>query len=87
MVNWSNSPVNNKASLRFIFLSVLMAQSIFAVAQMPHVPPLSPGAAAGKSDCPLTVDVSEQLLRLPFYTDLSEADQAAVIEAILAFKK
>jgi dTDP-4-amino-4,6-dideoxygalactose transaminase len=42
--------------------------------------------SAGKADCPVTVDVSERLLRLPFYTDLSETDQAAVIEAILEFK-
>ena len=41
---------------------------------------------AGKSDCPVTVDVSERLLRLPFYTDLSEDEQTIVIEAILEFK-
>ena len=42
--------------------------------------------STGENNCPVTVDVSERLLRLPFYTDLSEADQAAVIEAILEFK-
>ncbi len=42
--------------------------------------------SAGKYDCPVTVDVSERLLRLPFYTDLSENEQAIVMEAILDFK-
>jgi dTDP-4-amino-4,6-dideoxygalactose transaminase len=42
--------------------------------------------SAGKNNCPVTVDVSERLLRLPFYTDLSENQLAAVIEAILEFK-
>lgn len=42
--------------------------------------------SAGKHDCPVTVDVSERLLRLPFFTGLSEDEQASVIEAILEFK-
>jgi dTDP-4-amino-4,6-dideoxygalactose transaminase len=37
-------------------------------------------------DCPVTEDVSERLLRLPFYNDLSKTDQDYVIEAILAFQ-
>jgi dTDP-4-amino-4,6-dideoxygalactose transaminase len=32
--------------------------------------------------CPVTEDVSGRLLRLPFYTDLDEADQASVVAAI-----
>jgi dTDP-4-amino-4,6-dideoxygalactose transaminase len=35
--------------------------------------------------CPVTEDVSDRLLRLPFYNDLSEAEQAEVIEAVKAF--
>jgi dTDP-4-amino-4,6-dideoxygalactose transaminase len=41
---------------------------------------------ASNNDCPVAVEVSERLLRLPFYTDLSEIEQAAVIEAVLEFK-
>jgi dTDP-4-amino-4,6-dideoxygalactose transaminase len=37
-------------------------------------------------DCPVTEDISDRLLRLPFYNDLSDDDQAAVIERILAFR-
>jgi dTDP-4-amino-4,6-dideoxygalactose transaminase len=34
-------------------------------------------------DCPVTESVSERLLRLPFYNDLTEADQERVIDAIV----
>jgi dTDP-4-amino-4,6-dideoxygalactose transaminase len=33
----------------------------------------------------VTEDVSDRLLRLPFYNDLTEADQAQVVAAIQAF--
>jgi dTDP-4-amino-4,6-dideoxygalactose transaminase len=36
-------------------------------------------------DCPVTEDVSDRLLRLPFYNDLTEADQAFVVAAVRAF--
>jgi dTDP-4-amino-4,6-dideoxygalactose transaminase len=36
-------------------------------------------------DCPVTEDVSDRLLRLPFYNDLSETDQGRVIESIQEF--
>jgi len=35
--------------------------------------------------CPVTEDATDRLLRLPFFTGLSESDQAEVIDAILAF--
>ena len=37
-------------------------------------------------DCPVTEDVSDRLLRLPFYNNLSDAAQSRVIESITAFK-
>jgi dTDP-4-amino-4,6-dideoxygalactose transaminase len=42
------------------------------------------GAAHGGRPglCPVTEDLSERLVRLPFYTSLSEADQAEVIEVV-----
>jgi dTDP-4-amino-4,6-dideoxygalactose transaminase len=40
------------------------------------------GGAAG--DCPVTEDVSDRLLRLPFHNTLTEAEQAEVVEAIYA---
>jgi len=38
-----------------------------------------------EADCPVTEDVSDRLLRLPFYNDLAEADQAWVVTAIKEF--
>jgi dTDP-4-amino-4,6-dideoxygalactose transaminase len=38
-----------------------------------------------QGDCPVTEDVSDRLVRLPFYNDLTEAEQARVIAAILEF--
>lgn len=37
-------------------------------------------------DCPVTEHVSDRLLRLPFYNELSEAEQASVVERLLAFQ-
>ena len=37
-------------------------------------------------DCPVTESVSERLLRLPFFTGLTEAEQERVVETILAFR-
>src|SRR5260221_7679489 len=41
------------------------------------------GGRAG--DCPVTESVADRLLRLPFYNDLTDADQATVIAAIKEF--
>ncbi len=38
-------------------------------------------------DCPVTEDVSDRLLRLPFYNSFTESEQTKVIEAIKAWKK
>lgn len=42
------------------------------------------GGKAG--DCPVTEEISDRLLRLPFYNDLTEADQARVVGAIRQFE-
>jgi dTDP-4-amino-4,6-dideoxygalactose transaminase len=41
------------------------------------------GGLAGS--CPVTEDLSDRLLRLPFYNELSETDQARVVQAVLDF--
>ena len=43
------------------------------------------GGRAG--DCPITEAVSDRLLRLPFYTDLTETDQSRAIEAVCCFQE
>jgi dTDP-4-amino-4,6-dideoxygalactose transaminase len=35
-----------------------------------------------ESDCPVTEDISDRLVRLPFYTGMTEAEQATIINAI-----
>lgn len=40
-----------------------------------------------EGDCPVTESVSERLLRLPFYNDLTETEQAEVVGALLEFKE
>ena len=38
-----------------------------------------------EGDCPVTEEVSDRLLRLPFYNDLTEADQARIVSAVKEF--
>jgi dTDP-4-amino-4,6-dideoxygalactose transaminase len=37
-------------------------------------------------DCPVTENVSDRLLRLPFYNDLSASDQNRVVEGVLSYR-
>jgi dTDP-4-amino-4,6-dideoxygalactose transaminase len=39
----------------------------------------------GAADCPITEDVSERLVRLPFYTNMQDTDVDAVIESVCNF--
>lgn len=38
-----------------------------------------------KGDCPVTEDISDRLIRLPFYNDMTETEQATVVDAIQTF--
>jgi dTDP-4-amino-4,6-dideoxygalactose transaminase len=38
------------------------------------------------ADCPVTESVSDRLLRLPFYNDMTEEEQRAVIEGVKSFE-
>ena len=63
----------------------------FGIQSVFHYVPLhlsKMGARFGykKGDCPQTEAVSEQLIRLPFYNDLSEAEQSQVVAAIKRWK-
>jgi dTDP-4-amino-4,6-dideoxygalactose transaminase len=37
-------------------------------------------------DCPVTEDVSDRLVRLPFYNDMTESEQGQVVEGLLDFE-
>lgn len=51
-----------------------------------HLSTMGQKFGAQKGDCPVAESVSVRLLRLPFYNDLSEADQEKVVSAVRDFK-
>lgn len=70
------------------FIQHLSSRGILAVF---HYVPLhnSPFSKLGNcrdQGCPVSINVSHRLVRLPFYTGLSEADQQRVIDEILEYK-
>jgi dTDP-4-amino-4,6-dideoxygalactose transaminase len=50
-----------------------------------HLSPMGKRLGGKPGQCPVTEEISDRLLRLPFYNDLSHEDQARVIEAALEF--
>jgi len=51
-----------------------------------HLSSMGRSFGGKEGDCPVTEDVSDRLLRLPFYNELTEADQARVIAGLKDFK-
>jgi dTDP-4-amino-4,6-dideoxygalactose transaminase len=47
-----------------------------------HLSPMGEKFGGRQGDCPVTEKISNQLLRLPFYTNMTEEDQVRVIEAL-----
>jgi dTDP-4-amino-4,6-dideoxygalactose transaminase len=39
------------------------------------------------AECPVTEDVADRLVRLPFYTSMTEEEQGRVIQAVLESKR
>jgi len=60
-------------------------QSVFHYLPL-HLSDMGRQFGGKEGDCPVTEDVSDRLVRLPFYTDLSEDDQACVVTAIKEFE-
>jgi dTDP-4-amino-4,6-dideoxygalactose transaminase len=53
-----------------------------------HLSPMGERLSLGRgTPCPVTEDVSRRILRLPFFTSLSEAEQGEVIAAVLEFAR
>jgi len=50
-----------------------------------HSSPMGRRCAARETLCPVTDDLSLRLLRLPFFNDLTEAEQSRVIAAVTSF--
>jgi dTDP-4-amino-4,6-dideoxygalactose transaminase len=47
-----------------------------------HLSPMGEKFDGKQGDCPVTEQVSDQLMRLPFYTNMTDEDQKQVIEAL-----
>ena len=50
-----------------------------------HLSTMGQGFGGKSGDCPVTEDIADRLLRLPFFFSFSRGDQDEVIEALLAF--
>ena len=59
-------------------------QSVFHYLPL-HISPMGRKFGGKSGACPVTESVSERLLRLPFFNDLTETDQAQVCATILDF--
>jgi dTDP-4-amino-4,6-dideoxygalactose transaminase len=73
--------------VREALVAHLRAAGILAVFhyQPLHISPMGRKFGGRPGDCPVTEDVSDRLLRLPFYNDLSESDLDRIVSALLAF--
>ena len=73
---------------RQALIAHLKAQGIMAVFHyLPlHLSDMGRRFGGKPGDCPVTEDLSDRLLRLPFYNSLSEAEQERVITAIKEFR-
>lgn len=72
---------------RQALIAHLKAEEILAVFHyLPlHLSEMGRKMGGRVGDCPVTESVSDRLLRLPFYNDLSELDQQRIIDTILRF--
>ncbi|NEQ04817.1 MAG: dTDP-4-amino-4,6-dideoxygalactose transaminase [Moorea sp. SIO4E2] len=72
---------------RQALIAHLKAQGIYSVFHyLPlHLSDMGREFGGKEGDCLVTEDVSDRLLRLPFYNDMTEADQARVVASIKKF--
>ncbi|HEY5912942.1 MAG TPA: dTDP-4-amino-4,6-dideoxygalactose transaminase [Verrucomicrobiae bacterium] len=50
-----------------------------------HTSPMGRRMGGWDGECPITEQLSDRLVRLPFFNSLSETDQGAIIETLLSF--
>jgi len=72
---------------RQALIAHLESQGILAVFHyLPlHLSDMSIRLGGKESNCPITEDISNRLIRLPFYNDLTEPEQESVVESIFNF--
>ncbi len=73
--------------IRQALIAHLKSQNILAVFHyLPlHLSDMGRRYGGKQGDCPITEDVSDRLLRLPFYNSLTDDDQACVVGAVREF--
>jgi dTDP-4-amino-4,6-dideoxygalactose transaminase len=78
--------IMNSLEERAALISHLQAQQVNAIF---HYQPLHLSSMGQRlsqpSDCPVAEAVSHQLLRLPFYNDMTEAEQSQVVASVKSF--
>ena len=67
------------------YLNALEINSVFHYLPL-HLSSMGRRLGGKSGDCPITEEISDRLLRLPFYNDLTEADQARVLCGLKEFK-
>jgi dTDP-4-amino-4,6-dideoxygalactose transaminase len=67
------------------YLNALEINSVFHYLPL-HLSSMGRRFGGKSGDCPITEEISDRLLRLPFYNDLTEADQARVLFGLKEFK-
>jgi len=67
------------------YLNTLEINSVFHYLPL-HLSSMGRRFGGKSGDCPITEEVSDRLLRLPFYNDLTEADQARVLSGLKEFR-
>ncbi|RKY11321.1 MAG: dTDP-4-amino-4,6-dideoxygalactose transaminase [Planctomycetota bacterium] len=72
---------------RQAFIAHLKSRGILSVFHyLPlHLSEMGIRLGGKKGDCPVTEDISDRLVRLPFYNKLDEAKQQIIVDAILDF--
>lgn len=73
---------------RQAFIAHLRSHNIHAVFHyLPlNASPMGARFGAGPGDCPVTEDVSDRLVRLPFFNDLSAGELDRIVAAIVGFR-
>ena len=73
---------------RQALISHLLQREILAVFHyLPlHLSPMGRHFGGCEGDCPITEKIADRLLRLPFYTGMTDLEQTQVIDAVCAFR-
>ena len=77
-------PLAEKRNRLLDYLNAADINSVFHYVPL-HLSRMGRMFGGEEGQCPVTEDVSERLLRLPFYTGMSEADQSRVVSALKDF--